>query len=282
MAHEDILRRAAEAVRSAGALLIGAGAGMGVDSGLPDFRGREGFWRAYPAVARLGLSFEQLADPSWFDRSPGLAWAFYGHRLNLYRRVAPHAGFLQLLRWAAQKPHGAFVFTSNVDGHFQKAGFDPDRIVECHGSIHHFQCCQPCQDLIWDAPDEAIAVQQDEFRALQPWPACRVCGQLARPNVLMFGDGRWLPERTHRQQEALAQWLGCVREARASLVILEFGAGTGVPSVRHFTESVARNLHGVLVRVNPRESQVPPGQIGIAGGALETIRAMGEALHREP
>lgn len=55
--------RAAEAVRSAEALLVCAGAGMGVDSGLPDFRGPEGFWRAYPAARRLGLRFEELADP---------------------------------------------------------------------------------------------------------------------------------------------------------------------------------------------------------------------------
>ncbi|KFE66366.1 hypothetical protein [Hyalangium minutum] len=57
------LRRAAEAIRSADALLIGAGAGMGVDSGLPDFRGNEGFWKAYPAYAKLGLDFASMANP---------------------------------------------------------------------------------------------------------------------------------------------------------------------------------------------------------------------------
>ena len=56
------LDAAARAVREAEALLITAGAGMGVDSGLPDFRGTEGFWRAYPPFARLGLRFEQLAN----------------------------------------------------------------------------------------------------------------------------------------------------------------------------------------------------------------------------
>ena len=55
-----------------------SGAGMGVDSGLPDFRGQHGFWRAYPAIAGLGLSFEEMANPAWFKRDPHLAWAFYG------------------------------------------------------------------------------------------------------------------------------------------------------------------------------------------------------------
>lgn len=61
---------AAEAVRQADALLITAGAGMGVDSGLPDFRGNEGFWRAYPAFAKLGLDFMSMASPGWFHRDP--------------------------------------------------------------------------------------------------------------------------------------------------------------------------------------------------------------------
>src|SRR6202000_33652 len=113
---EPILERAAQAIQGADAFLITAGAGIGVDSGLPDFRGAEGFWKAYPVIAKLGLSFSQMANPSWFETDPALAWAFYGHRLNLYRRTVPHSGFQLLLRAAKQKPKGYFVFTSNVDG----------------------------------------------------------------------------------------------------------------------------------------------------------------------
>ena len=66
---------------------------MGVDSGLPDFRGNEGFWKAYPPLAKLGIQFEEMANPQWFNDEPNLAWGFYGHRLNKYRKTAPHAGF---------------------------------------------------------------------------------------------------------------------------------------------------------------------------------------------
>src|SRR6266403_3978961 len=83
---ESSLHRAAEAIRGADALLIAAGAGMGVASGLPDFRGNQGFWRAYPPYQKLGLDFVSLANPRWFASDPALAWGFYGHRLNLYRR----------------------------------------------------------------------------------------------------------------------------------------------------------------------------------------------------
>src|SRR6478736_5353293 len=166
------VRQAAEAIKVADALLIAAGAGMGVDSGLPDFRGTKGFWRAYPAIAKRGLSFEEMANPEWFRDDPHLAWAFYGHRLNLYRQTTPHQGFSQLLELGRTKAHGYFVFTSNVDGQFQRAGFAADRIVECHGSIHHFQCAASCADNIWDAERETVNVDASSFRAVEPLPQC--------------------------------------------------------------------------------------------------------------
>src|SRR5256885_11999890 len=119
---------------------------MGVDSGLPDFRGDEGFWRAYPPYQRLGLRFVELADPVHFAEDPELAWGFYGHRLALYRDTKPHNGFAILKRWAETVP--ARVFTSNVDGQFQRAGFAGEHVAEVHGSIHHLQWQKPCGDRI--------------------------------------------------------------------------------------------------------------------------------------
>ena len=131
-----MIEKAREAIKEADAVLITAGAGMGVDS-LPDFRGDEGFWKAYPAIKNLKLSFHQMANPIWFTTNPPLAWGFYGHRLNLYRKTTPHSGFSLLLDLVKEKKNNYFIFTSNVDGQFQKAGFSEKKIVEVHGSIHH-------------------------------------------------------------------------------------------------------------------------------------------------
>lgn len=128
------IERAADLIRSADAFVITAGAGMGVDSGLPDFRGNQGFWQAYPPYARLGLSFVECANPEHFQHDPAFGWGFYGHRTNLYRDTVPHAGFGIIKSWVEQKAAPYFVVTSNVDGQFQKAGFADDRILEVHGS----------------------------------------------------------------------------------------------------------------------------------------------------
>ena len=94
-----MLSRAASIVRGAEAFVITAGAGMGVDSGLPDFRGNKGFWNAYPAYARLGLSFVDCANPQHFSGDPSFGWGFYGHRTNLYRNTVPHEGFHVIRKW---------------------------------------------------------------------------------------------------------------------------------------------------------------------------------------
>jgi NAD-dependent SIR2 family protein deacetylase len=276
---DQTIARAAEAIGAAQALVIGAGAGMGVDSGLPDFRGDHGFWTAYPPYAALGLSFVDLANPRWFERDPQLAWGFYGHRLALYRATRPHAGFAGLARWAAAMAHGAFVFTSNVDGHFQRAGFDPDRVVECHGAIEHLQCLGDCRG-IFAAPAEEVSVDAATFRAARPLPACPRCGALARPNILMFGDGGWDDARTAAQERRFEAWLAGLAAARAPVAVIELGAGTAVPSVRLQCERLAQRFGVPLIRVNPREAEGPPGTISVIGGARETVEKIGRMLIR--
>lgn len=213
-----------------------------------------------------------MADPVWFKENPHLAWAFYGHRLNLYRKTMPHQGFKQLLEIGAAKPGGYFVFTSNVDGHFQKAGFAPERIVECHGSIHHFQCTASCTDEIWDAEDETVKVEESSFRALEPLPRCRNCTALARPNILMFGDWSWLGHRTEAQRQRFAGWLDELAESSAKLAVVELGAGSAIPTVRLTSEQVLQRIGGTLILINPREDDIPSGQIGLPFGAAEGIR----------
>lgn len=265
---ENALDLAAEAISAADALLVTAGAGIGVDSGLPDFRGNEGFWRAYPPLEKLGISFVDMANPIWFKRDPELAWGFYGHRLNLYRSTEPHDGFRILRDWGRDLPRGSFVFTSNVDGQFQEAGFDRDRILECHGSIHHLQCLKHCGE-ITRADGVGITVDDESFRATPPLPSCPGCGALARPNVLMFGDWGWLPERTTAQEHRFGSWVDSLGDAR--LAIVEVGAGTAVPTVRMTSEQLARRPGATLIRINVREPRVPGDHIGMALGGLEAL-----------
>jgi len=265
----SLFLRCAKKIAQSSGLLIAAGAGMGVDSGLPDFRGSEGFWRAYPPLRKAGLHFEEMANPRAFVRDPGLAWGFYGHRLQRYREVVPHRGFGILREIAERLPNGAFVFTSNVDGHFQKAGFADDRVCEVHGSIHHLQCATPCSDRIWPADGFEPVVDMSACRLEKPWPCCPDCGGLARPNILMFDDWNWLEWRSGQQEARFAAWC----KAALNPVVIELGAGKSVATVRMMSERSGFPL----IRINLRDPKVPASRhIGVpmkALAALEGIRA---------
>ncbi len=263
--------RCADLIRDADGLLITAGAGIGVDSGLPDFRGPQGFWGVYPALGRARIAFEEIANPAAFASNARLAWGFYGHRLDLYRRTVPHAGFALLRRIAERLPQGAFVFTSNVDGQFQKAGFAADRVAECHGSIHHLQCIDGCHDGIWPADDFQPALDEEACLLRSDLPLCPRCGAIARPNILMFGDWGWLGQRSEGQEERLHAWLRGVDR----LLVIEVGAGTNIPTVRRLGE----RLRGPLIRINPSEPQLPSGKgVSIAAGGLAALRAIDACL----
>ena len=260
------IRRAAALIAAADGLLVAAGAGIGVDSGLPDFRGEDGFWNAYPALGRRGIRFQTIACPDAFDTDPALAWGFYGHRLNLYRATVPHPGFGRLQALAAGLARGAFVFTSNVDGQFQRAGFPASRILEVHGSIHHLQCTRGCRGAIWPAAGFRPVVDETECRLLSAPPRCPACDAIARPNVLIFGDGGWIATRSARQEGRLRAWLDGVQRP----VALEIGAGTQVATVRRFSERFAP----ALIRVNPADG-------GIAGcGGVSLALAARVAIER--
>jgi len=262
------LQKAKALLKNCDALLITAGAGMGVDSGLPDFRGVEGFWQAYPKAKELGLQFEEMANPEWFESDPRLAWAFYGHRLHLYRDTVPHEGFSKLLELSNTKKYGAHIFTSNVDGQFQKAGFDNDNIMECHGSIHYLQCSNNCQCKHWSSEGTNITIGEG-FQAQDPLPSCPHCGGMARPNILMFGDFNWEYSRTDAQRERLTAWMDKLEQEGATLAIVELGAGTAVPTVRNTSEQIATRFDVPLIRINPRESF--GAEVPLAIGAVEAL-----------
>ncbi|MEF9943070.1 MAG: Sir2 family NAD-dependent protein deacetylase, partial [Burkholderiaceae bacterium] len=208
------------------------------------------------------IRFEEMADPARFRADPSLAWGFYGHRLKLYRNTVPHSGFAILRRWAEAKPLGAFVFTSNVDGQFQKAGLAD--VCEAHGSIHRLQCIDGCRQAVWPADDFQPELDEATCRLLNAPPRCPHCGGIARPNILMFSDEAWVARRTEGQRWELREWLA----QGFNLVAIELGAGTAIPTVRGFTEH-----SGVpYLRINVREPQVR-GRLGtgLALGAADAL-----------
>lgn len=272
MEWNDRLKIAAEWIREADGILITAGAGMGVGSGLPDFRGDNGFWNVYPALKTDGIGFQDVANGEAFKRDPVRAWGFYGHSLNLYRRTVPHEGFDILRRWASRKEHGAFVFTSNVDGQFQKTGFEEKRILECHGSIHRLQCTRSDTHETWSADDFHPEVDEEHCRLVSALPRCPKCDGIARPNILMLNDDDWNDYAIRRRRMRFEAWLAGVE----TMVIIEVGAVRTAPTVRGVPEMTGSHV----IRINAEEYVTHPKKdLSLTELTLETLRLLDDRLH---
>jgi NAD-dependent SIR2 family protein deacetylase len=225
-------------------VIILTGAGMGVDSGLPDYRSSEGFWKGFPMAKDLGLSFEDEAKPSWFRIDADEAWSFYGYRTNLYKDVIPHEGFDLLKDFVKNKNY--FIVTSNIDGLFQKAGFDDSRIYEMHGNIFKLQCTS-VNGFFLDRSCDNLYLND---RYTGEVPVCE-CGKPLRPNIQMFGDNQWHGAYYEKQKERFDAFKNLLS---GETLIIEIGAGKTIPFIRNQSEELKRMISGsFLVRINPFE-----------------------------
>lgn len=253
---EESVLRATEWLLTADALLVGSGAGMGVDSGLSTFRGKKsGVW---PGLEEVGLKYEEICQPRWFEEEPRLAWAFWSFCHGAYQEKKPHEGYNLVGDWATGAPLGSFSFTSNIDSHWQASGWDADRLVEVHGTVKRLQCTKPCHPDTWEAPlDLGLKEDENTHRVLGELPKCPHCQALARPSVQMFGADKSFSRQLRNQQAAkFDKWLAglAARPDACSLriVCLELGCGLTVPTVRKELEGVLRRFPSArYIRVNP-------------------------------
>ena len=265
-------------IEEADVIIITSGAGMGVDSvdadgnNLPDFRGNEGMWKAYPPLKKKGIEFQSIANPKQFKKFPGLAWAFYGHRFDTYKKTTPNIGFAALKELVKNKKD-YFIVTSNVDGQFQKAGFAEDKVYEVHGRINKFQCTE-CDTTPWDAPsDTNFSVNPKTFEMKGEMPKCK-CGEMARPNIMMFNDSGFNATETDKQEKLFNQFMNKWDKGSDKIVIIEIGAGTAIPTIRNIGEHIQEFVGSQLVRINPRESHGPKGTISISKGGVEALASI--------
>lgn len=272
------LNYAVELIQKADGLLITAGAGMSVDSGLPDFRSVGGFWNVYPPFQKMGLQFHQVATPNFYLEHPEEAYWFFAHRLVQYRNTEPHQGYQILKRWGEKMKYGYFVFTSNVDAHFKKAGYDEQRIYEVHGTLERMQCFENCKNRSWLSTEFQPVVDNENYRLLSEKPVCPDCGKMARQNVLMFNDWFYCEQHYQFQELRLKQWLKQVE----NLVVIELGAGKAIPTVQAFSERTAKQKKAGFIRINPQDAGVPRMHfLSLEMKALEALSILDEMLEHK-
>ena len=254
-------KQAAEAIEQTKALLVVAGAGMSADSGLPIFRGQQGLWEAYPQLEQHSLDFIDIANPNSFVTIPEVAWGFYGHRHQLYTKAKPGLHYQTVSKWLAQRfCETGFVYTSNVDGLFYRAGVASQQVLQAHGTIYKMVCshldeCQLSVETgdVLVKPIPELIVSKGK---VPNYPSCE-CGAAMRPLILMFND--WLNLHYFQNPAELA-WLKYKQKLHTRkwpYVVLVIGAGTSGASA---INAVSRLFLGAdkVVNINPTEESWTP------------------------
>ena len=255
--------KAADLILNCQAILFTSGAGLGVSSGLGTFRGiAAGVWP--PLLKHPNLDFTDMSNPKWFAKPEGnsdahdtanFGYAFWAYRYDPYTSASPHLGYQTAKRWSElNHVKYSFSFTSNIDGHWIKSGWNRSQVLECHGSIHYMQCIKSCRRRLWNTND-ALKLKIDSTTDCVSGrlPHCPYCKKLARPNVLMFSDLEFLDIRLNDQRFHYRTFKSNVIKTKAKVLVIELGAGTAVPTVRHESEVtfIDPRWKADFIRINP-------------------------------
>ncbi|CAF1318582.1 unnamed protein product [Adineta ricciae] len=275
--------RAAECVRKADVLLIAAGAGMGVDAGIPDYYG--GIQRAHPRLADIGLNIYDLSNHTLFAQNPALAWGHWVTRQREYMNIRPHVGYQMLYNWAQCRKRTVRVITTNLDRHFLCSGFAPDDVFEMHGSMYDAQCMYNCGANPWPLDTTNMpSVNLNTMQLLGSPPLCIKCGGSARICTALAVDGHW---NTSNVEVARTRHETFFREMSTdrTLTVLEIGCGTVMAKVRvEATRIVAehrmRGGQAIHIRINLHQAHIDEHEdnISLPFSALDALRTINKLL----
>ncbi len=249
-----VCRRALEAP---GRVIALTGAGVSAESGIPTFRGKEGYW----TIGAREYHPQELATHEAFEGMPWSVWGWYLYRRGVCRRAAPNAAHTALVRLATALPDRFALVTQNVDGLHRRAGSPDATTFPIHGDISLMRCANDCVADRWPIPEGVRDLDKGdevspETRALL---RCPRCGAMARPHVLWFDESYDEP-RFH---------LDTVRQIAASAALLIVAGTSASTNLPWQVVTLAGRNAALIVDVNVEDN--PFGDIAARSGGV--IRA---------
>ncbi|MCC7384560.1 MAG: RNA polymerase subunit sigma [Deltaproteobacteria bacterium] len=226
-----------------GRVLVLTGAGISAESGVPTFRGAEGFWR----VGSRNYHAQELATHAAFSEMPEEVWAWYLYRRGVCRAAFPNRAHRALVALEQAIDDRFVLITQNVDGLHARAGQSAARTFAIHGDIDRMRCVRACGAPPVPVP-EAIDLAWPKERKLGPAERerlrCGACGAPSRPHILWFDEH--YDEENYRLESSLE-----AAERADLLIIIGTSGATQLPN--QVAALVARQ-GGAVVAVNPEPS----------------------------
>ena len=242
----NVIQQAADLLKQAKRVLFLTSAGMSADSKIPTFRDKDGYWRNFPPFKEKNLQAQDLASPWAFRNELSHAWAFYEWRRQNAYENSPHEGYKVINHWMENLLKEGFIHTTNTDGYHLRSGCQTDKILEVHGSMWRLQCLDACSYSFWEEETVPLCTLDQKSMKASNYPTCVKCYGIARPHILMFGDGEYAG---HPEQET--NFRDFIKK-EVDLVFL-VGSSGSVPTNDYIALEL-KNRGAKVININPDPS----------------------------
>ncbi|MGD9947788.1 MAG: NAD-dependent deacetylase [Desulfobulbus sp.] len=231
----QLLRKIAEGV---GRITVLTGAGISAESGIPTFRGPEGYWTVGSKVYQP----QEMATFHMFCRIPDEVWKWYLYRMGVCGAAEANPGHHALVAMEKYFGNRFTLITQNIDGLHLRAGNSLERTYQIHGNVFNMRCSLECSEAVYPIPETVRPKTKEEKLTDSDRESlrCPLCGARTRPHVLLFD------ESYNEQHYHFYSSLSTARQTALLLVVGTAGA-TNLPN------QVAREVYrndGVIVDIN--------------------------------
>lgn len=270
----DNIEKLKEKIRTADAVVIGAGAGLSTAAGFT-YSGER--FEKYFSDFRKKYGFEDMYSGGFYTyKTPEEHWAYWSRYIFVNRYMDPPTDLYNKL-YESVKDKDYFVITTNVDHCFQKAGFDKKRLFYTQGDYGLFQCSEPCCQETFDNKDiifEMLKQQKDMKIPTELLPVCPHCGKPLTMNLR--SDDKFVEdEGWHRAAERYQNFLR-TREGQ-KILFLELGVGYNTPVIIKypFWQMTAKNPNATYACINQGQAVCP---VEIERQSIRVNADIGEVL----
>jgi NAD-dependent deacetylase len=226
--------------KTRGKVSVLTGAGISAESGIPTFRGPEGYW----TVGSKEYRPEQMATRAMFSVDPWEVWSWYLYRRTVCGKAIPNPGHMVVARIEEILGDRFRLITQNVDGLHLRAGNTKERTFQIHGNLLFRRCATACTEDLFPVPGWIEDKGRDQ--TLSPKEkaalACPGCGGLTRPHVLWFDE--YYDEHFYQANSA-------IRWSAESALLLVVGTAGATTLPMQIGSIVSRNQDAILIDVNP-------------------------------
>ena len=246
---------------SGGNITILTGAGISAESGIPTFRGKDGYW----TVGSKEYHPEEMATFSMFKMNPYEVWQWYLYRRTVCAQAKPNPGHKAIVELEKIFQDRFVLITQNVDGLHLRAGNTPERTYQIHGNLNFMRCSEECSNELTSVPsaipckDKTSMITEEEKKFL----VCHRCGALSRPHVLWFDE--CYDEKFFRFHSSLHK-----AEKTDLLLVVGTSGATNLPLQVGVTVA---HRGGAIVDINPEPNPFSQMSLGAGNGCYYSEKA---------